>query len=163
VTAWAFRWLPAVAAFLVAVTSALTYASAPSALRAATEYQGHLLGSHSQAIRFDVKRRDGQSLRAEFTVRNLPLVCEDGLDHQTFGPDSLRFVSADVFQGQRYRRLGDGQWSYYEVKGHILKNERARGYVYYSQDSHGPPEAENPDCNTGGQLYDRWRARRGER
>jgi hypothetical protein len=126
-----------------------------------TQYGGHLVGSPDvRSISLNVTTVRQNNTRAKFTVKGLPLLCEGGSREQTFGPTHFKFVGAAVFHGQRYVRLGDGNWSYYEVKGRMLRGGRAKGYVYYLMDSYGPAEEARPDCNTGGQLYYPWRAKR---
>lgn len=124
-------------------------------------FRGHFVGEDDRtAVAFEIRRRGGKNLTAQFRVRGLSLVCNGTFPNRNFGPDRFKFIGPRMFQGQRYERLGEGNWSYYEVQGRLLGRGRATGYVYYVQDSYGDPESAPPDCNTGGQLYDRWLARR---
>jgi len=124
------------------------------------EYSGHLIGDPNfRSISLEVRERGGANVQARFSVEDLELICDGGFRHRTFGPDRFEFVATTVFHSQRYKRLRDGNWSYYEVKGRLLPNGHAKGYVYYLQDSYGAAEAAGPECSTGGQLYFHWRAK----
>lgn len=130
---------------------------------ATSDYAGVLSGaSRDKTIHFTVERRGGKNVRALFRATEVPLVCEDGTFPRIRQPVmKIRFLSRTVFQGQRYERDVDGDWSYYEVKGRLKGDGRAVGYLYYIEDPFDPPGTENePECSTGGQLYAGWKAER---
>ena len=135
----------------------LSSAARPSSM---SEYRGHITATRNQAVSLSVREGNGRNTRAVFSVDRVELICDSAFRRRSFGPTRLRFVTPGVFEGQRYRRLGDGNWSYYEVKGRLLRDGRAKGYIYYLQDSYGPTETSGPTCTSGGQLYLTWRARR---
>lgn len=124
-------------------------------------YHGHVLGyAKSSSIRLETPAdRNGGGNAATFSVQGLTVICQDGIETRDLGPYRFKFVTDRLFQGQKYRSSNDGQWSYFEVKGEIRRGGRANGYLYYVEDSHGDP-ASGSDCNTGGQLYDHWSARK---
>lgn len=132
---------------------------------AAFEYTGVQIGSGKENVEFRVTRSArGANLRVRFDASDVSLVCKG--DQFRF-PEvdvpaiSLPFRDTSVFQGQRYKREGNGDWTYYEVKGRLLGHRRAIGYLYYIEDPFDPPRAEDrSECSTGGQLYQGWKARR---
>lgn len=128
-------------------------------------YTGVQIGSGEENVRFRVRQDSkGVNLTARFEATDVSLVCKG--DHFTF-PEidvpaiKLPFLSPTVFQGQRYKRRRNEDWSYYEVKGRLLGSRRAIGYLYYIEDPFDPPGTEDEaECSTGGQLYQRWKAKR---
>lgn len=121
------------------------------------------IGYGQEIVRFEVRRQGRTNTSARFKAENAGLVCEDStFPRIDFPPIKLPFLSPTVFQGQRYERKRNGDWSYYEVKGRLVGPRRAIGYLYYIEDPFDPPGTENrPECSTGGQLYHTWKARRG--
>lgn len=131
--------------------------------RGEISYAGKLLGyPRPDDIRFDVERQADKNLRVSFEARNVQLVCEDDtFPYVDFPRLSFRFLGPRVFQGQRYERQPNGDWTYYEVKGRLRSNGRALGYLYYIEEPYDPPGTENrAECSTGGQLIAPWRAER---
>lgn len=155
------RWRLSLGVLCAGVVAVLPLTADARPAVAHHEYNGYLVGDPQvRSISLEVRRRGETNVRALFKVEDLELICDGGLRRRTFGPDRLNFMSSTVFQVHRYERLGDGNWSYYEVKGRLLGDGRAKGYVYYLQDSYGAADTASPECNTGGQLYLRWRAGR---
>jgi hypothetical protein len=156
------HWLLSV----VAAASVLLVALIPIGANAKPDlsrgYVGTLVGYGERNVRFEVPHWSGTNAKVRFKAEGVELVCDDNSSREVdFSAIRLPLVSRTVFQGQRYRRRPNGDWSYYEVKGRLLGPRRAIGYLYYVEDPFDPPGSENrPECSTGGQLYLTWKARR---
>lgn len=151
---------------MVAATSGLLVALIPVAADAnpdrSREYLGAVVGDREKNVRFEIPRQGRKNAKVRFTAERVELVCEDNsFPEVDFPAIRLPLVNRTTFQGQRYRRRPNGDWSYYEVKGRLLGSRRAIGYLYYIDEPFDPPGSENrPECSTGGQLYLPWKAKR---
>jgi len=125
-------------------------------------YLGSLDANRHKGVEFRVSGSRTENLTARFRVERVDLVCEDGTFPEVdLGPITAEFIDSRAFQEQRYRREANRDWSYFEVKGRLIGQGRARGYIYYVEDPYDPPGTPNrPECNTGGGLYYSWTAER---
>lgn len=122
-------------------------------------FVGQDISDRSAKVTLRVKSEGGRNKRAVFTIRNLPLFCEDSTTRQA---DEVRQTvqfsgkNHKSFGGERYRMDDDGTETFMELSGRLESKSRARGSFLYKHDPVNPPGSSAPPDCSGLSL---WRAR----
>lgn len=115
-------------------------------------------------VLFEVTRKQGVPVSAQFQVKNIELSCDDGTAPRVT-PQPVRFKFRDrrTFDGDRFFVSDNsGNQEYYRVTGRLFGDgRRAQGFILIMRDALDPPRPgtpEVPDCSTFGKVS--WNAER---
>lgn len=132
--------------------------AAQAVASAKPDYRGRIGGYAVSSVKFQFQGGDSSPQKVSFRATKVVLACETELSRADLGPISLRFDSPNSFEGASYSAAADGTERYFKVRGELLPDGRAKGYIYYFED-HPETTPYEADCSTAGARYG-WRARR---
>lgn len=124
------------------------------------DYTGHGRFDRQVRVAFKVGRSEAGQQRVTFAASNVKQICDDGTSRVDFNPVRARLNKRDEFERVVY--FGDEadpvmDQEFYWVKGKLLPERRAKGFIFSMFDPWDPPGSANAaECSTFGRV--RWTA-----